>query len=85
MSQGADRRSKWRVLRGRTSKEALRAWLPASGARTGWDPAWPGLAGILGFGELSLFQGSPSQNVPLPPAGLGFQTLARILMVAAAS
>src|SRR5208283_2656565 len=53
------------VLIGRAPKEALRACLPASGARTGWDPAWPGLAGILGFGELRLARGSPYQSVPL--------------------
>ncbi len=40
--------------------------MPASWARTGWDPAWPGLAGILGFGELRLARGPPCQNVPLP-------------------
>ena len=25
--------------------------MPASGARTGWDPAWPGLAGRLQLGR----------------------------------
>ena len=57
MSQGADQQSKGRVLRGRASKEALRTCLPASGARTGWDLAWPGMAGMLGLGELRFHRG----------------------------
>jgi hypothetical protein len=56
----------WSVLTGRGPSEALRACLPASGARTGWDPAWPGLAGLLGFGELRLARASPCQYGPLP-------------------
>ena len=37
-------------------EDALRAFLPASGARTGWDPAWPGLAGMPGLGELRVIR-----------------------------
>ena len=46
-------------------ERSVASLLPASWARTGWDPAWPGLAGTLGFGELRFFRGHPCQNAPL--------------------
>ena len=48
----------------KSSERGVASLLPASGARTGWDPAWPGLAGTPGFGELSLCRSFSGQNAP---------------------